>query len=72
MVVTGTLTAGSAAVVNRATLYDGLNDQASTTLDLLGSMPATIEGTTVTGSWDLGILRLDQGMRPRTATSAST
>ena len=61
MVVTGTLTAGSAAVVNRATLYYGLYDQASTTLYLLGSTPATIQGTTVTGSWDLGILRLDQG-----------
>jgi len=61
MVVTGTLTAGSAAVVNRATLYYGLYDQPSSTLYLLGSTPATIQGTTVTGSWDLGILRLDQG-----------
>jgi hypothetical protein len=61
MVVSGTLTAGSAAVVNRATLYYGLYDQPNATLYLLGSTPATIQGTTVTGSWDLGILRLDQG-----------
>jgi hypothetical protein len=62
MVVSAALTAGSTAVVNRATLYYGLYDQASDTLYLLGSTPATVQGTTVTGSWDLGILRLDQGL----------
>ncbi len=59
-VVTAALTAGSSAVINKATLYYGLYDANIDTLYLLGSTPAAYDATTVQGSWDLGILRLDQ------------
>jgi hypothetical protein len=61
LVVSGALTPGSSAVINQATLYYGVGDASSGTFYVLGSNPASFSTTIVQGSWNLSILRLDQG-----------
>lgn len=61
LVVSGAITAGSAAVIDKAMLLYGVVATTGQTLYVLGNTPASYNATLVQGSWDLNVLRLDQG-----------
>ncbi len=59
--VVGTLSAGSAPNIAKATLLGGLVSTDAKYLWMLGDLPATVTNTDVTGVWDLTVLTLTQG-----------
>lgn len=59
LVVQGTLAAGGAGAVARASMLEGIVNGNS--LVVLNQEPASLSGSTVQGSWDLSFLSLTQG-----------